>query len=218
MALVPASNYLTQLPDPRGVEVATPVSAGILGGIADSLNHDVGWRQLRGAHWVVERRHDYADGGTYTEDPAGKSIQTFPFIFKPDTRAEYLQVLVTYQARTPTATSPRLQVWLTNLVGASVDGNSVTPAFLWDYDDGTLNAGENYLGPIGAGLSPVSQYFVQHGNTSNTVDDTPSNPTTPRCLNLTTYGGQDLVLWIKEQECRLLTVTVKELYREMIDQ
>lgn len=218
MALVPISDYLTPLPDPRGVNIAAPVSSGILGSIADSVNHDIGWRQLRCGHWIVERKHNYANGGVFTEDPGGKSSQSFPFIFRPDARAEYLQVLVTYQASDNFTTTPRLSVWLETTTGVAVDGSSISPAFLWDYSDGILSASENSMPPVG-GL-PVSIYPIQHANTGTRVDDTPTRPTKPRCLNgdPSLAGLVNLVVWIREQECRLLTVTIKELYQEMVDQ
>lgn len=217
MALVPISDARTKLPDPRGAQVATPVSSGVLGSIADGVNHSVGWRQLRLGHWSVERDHSYANGGTYTEDPGGKTAQTFLFMLTPSVRTKYLQVLVTYQARKLSLTTPRLSVWLETLAGTSVDGSALSAAFTWDYGDGTLSGAESTGRYVSPGVF-AKVYPVLHANTGITIDDTPTTPTTPRCLNLTTFAGQSLAMYIKEQDCRLLTVSVKGLYEEMVDQ
>lgn len=217
MALVPITQYPPQIPDPRGAEVAAPLSAGVVGGIADALNHDIGWRQLRQGNWVVERRHDYTLGGVLTEDPSGKGSQQFPFLFFTSPRAEYLQVLVTYQTRKAPLAGPRLDVWLSTIAGATVDGTSIAPAFRWDFADGTMTPAEGTSGEVALGVS-FTTYPVVHGNTGIVTNDTPASPTTPRCLNLTTFAGQALVVWLQETDCRLLTVCVKELYKEQVDQ
>lgn len=219
MALVPITNNLSDvnIPDVRATQVATPVSAGVLGGMADALNHSIGWRQLRAGHWIIGRRHDYANGGVLTEDPSGKSTQTFPLIFTPSPRAEYLQVLITYQCKLLSAISARVSVWIETLAGASVDGSSASPAFLWQTSDGTLQTSEKFVRYVAA-ATPVYRYPVLHANTSDTIDTSPTTPTPPRCLNISSGAALDLALYVKEQDVRVLTVTVKELYQSMVNQ
>jgi len=225
MSRVPISDRLVQPPSDEALRIARSVSAGTLARIADSQNHLVGWRGRRAARCHFGHRADWAIGlGAGFETPYGKSprIVYVPWVCSP--RSEYVQIIISYQAERAAA-GVQIQARLEQIsfTGPNPIIDPISGAgwaILWQTQDGSLDSAREHRAQPTA-LSPaVVEYPAMVTSTGDRVVPSPTaGDLKARCLNIPPgYGGLTIAVALEQQNARLLSADVIELWQEMTDQ
>lgn len=198
MPNIPA-NYQIDLPTTNDVLfIEAPLTSAIITPIVNGFAWLSGYVSQYGLSAVKEVK----ESGTGTHGPLSLSLKgedvTDYIMFRVSNNATYLDIMLLAQVLDNEDTN-KIEVWCALTDGTIIDGTPLAPAILWEYDRLPVNA------------ITIRSKKIAVPTWINTKSVT-SSAETRRCLNISSAQGQDLIIFVRQVGCKILSFNAQELY------